>query len=191
MNISYEEVMERVELLTAELAKIKRALVAVNEGVPFTEAFNDELLVEWADVKHAKYQLIEMMHHLLKFRFCTTDYAYRHWFSERISLSRRELQADIEWRPLTCSYDQNIVNEIMREFDELYNNAKAMYVRDAEGRSNLAYGLEHLPEKCPWTLIDLVDKNYSDLLRMIPAIDDPRDRLDDAVKIIDELTVYE
>lgn len=66
-----------------------------------------------------------------------------------------------------------------------------MYVRDAEGRSNLAYGLEHLPEKCPWTLIDLVDKNYSDLLRMIPAIDDPRDRLDDAVKIIDELAVYE
>lgn len=187
MNLTYEEIMERIDLLTDELSKIKRALQAVNEGIPFTESFNEELFEERADLKDAMSQMITMMHHLLKFRFCTTDRAKRGWFTRSIYLPRREIINDIEWRPLNRSYNKSVVKRISQELQTLYDNAKTNYIKDAKQYGDLKYGLQHLPEKCPWTLIDLVDGDYVDLLKMIPRTNDSIDPLDGAIKKIVEL----
>lgn len=187
MELTYEELTERVERLTLEMSKIGRALQAVSEGVPFEEAFDNELFEERADSKDAISQLIVMMHHLLKFRFGTNSDPKRGWFKNSISLPRMHITKDIGWRPAKRSYNKNVVNDISKEYESLYDDAKTMYEKDAKKYNDLKFGLAHLPEQCPWTLIDLVDTDYADLLRVIPAVDDPLDQLDQAVELIDDL----
>lgn len=171
---SVEYLEERLDRLTEELGKLRRALEAKKEGVPFTEEFDEELFLERDEYKSARSEIVVMMHHLLKFRFSTVDRALHSWFTRSIALPRQKIIRDTCWKIGTKneSYDKSIVNKLLEEYEEMYKESIKAYEDDADNYSDLKPGLKYIPVECPWTLRDLVRTPYPKLLEMIPAVDE-------------------
>lgn len=87
---SVEYLEERLNRLTEELGKLRRALEAKKEGVPFTEEFDEELFLERDEYKSARSEIVVMMHHLLKFCFSAVNRALHSWFTHSIALPRQK-----------------------------------------------------------------------------------------------------
>ncbi len=161
---------------------LKEAVSQYNNGVPYDEAFKDifeahiELYEEKADIKNARGEVMRMIEFLLKIRFVTNTRNIQNWFCRGVASSRREIIDDIELRRkrniIEYEYDKNIFRETSENFDKLYESAVANYEDAADDYDDLKFGEKHLPEECPWTLMDLVTKYYDELLRMIPLVED-------------------
>lgn len=165
---------------------LKEAVSQYNSGVPYDESFKDifeahiELYEEKADIKDARNEVIRLMEHLLKIRFVTNTRNLPSWFKRSVAFPRKEIISDIDLRisrkkykeKYEYEYDENIFRETSENFDKLYENAVANYEDAADDYDDLKFGEKHLPEECPWTLMDLVTKYYDELLRMIPLVDD-------------------
>lgn len=166
-----EYLEERIDRLAREMSKLKRALEVKKEGVPFTEEFDEELYLERDELKSTISQLSRMMHHLLKFRFSTSSRALKNWY-RTIKNSRDELIINTGWRIKNDSYDKTIVKRVIEIYDDIYDDSVILYKEDASKYPDLGSGLEHIPEKCPWTLRDLVRISYSELLAAISPFKD-------------------
>ena len=135
---------------------LKEAVSQYNSGVPYDESFKDifeahiELYEEKADIKDARNEVIRLMEHLLKIRFVTNTRNLPSWFKRSVAFPRKEIISDIDLRISRKKYKE----KYEYEYDDL------------------KFGEKHLPEECPWTLMDLVTKYYDELLRMIPLVDD-------------------
>jgi len=163
---------------------LKEAVSQYNNGVPYDEAFKDifeahiELYEEKADIKNARNEVIRLMEHLLKIRFVTNTRNIQNWLCHSAAGARKEIISDIELievekrNRIEYEYDKNIFRETSENFDKLYKAAMLKYKGAAKNYSDLKFGENHLPEECPWTLMDLVTKDYSTLLRMIPLVED-------------------
>lgn len=167
-----EFLLEYLDRINAEIQKVRRAVTSIQEGVPFTEAFDEELFMEGnKEAASARSEIVVMMHHLLKFRFSTVDRALHSWFTRSIALPRREIIKDIEWNGNKQSYDKTIVMKILNNYGDVYKDAVKAYEDDAKKYQDLKPGLKYIPAECPWTLWDLASTPFDELLDMIPPFD--------------------
>lgn len=138
--------LEYLDRINTEIQKVRRAVQAIQEGVPFTEAFDKELFTEGKhdrEISAALRQTTRMMHHLLKFRFSTSERPLRNWYDSISDVREKLIEAtNWYWDPRKDTYCTNVKLE-----------------------------LKYIPNKCPWTLRDLIRTPYPKLLAMIPAVD--------------------
>jgi len=154
--------LERVERLTEELSKVKRALMAVGDGVPFTEAWNDELYLEArSDIRKAKSYLSRIMEHLLKLSFSTSTNSHDYWKKE-IHSFRQNLGLHLEW---DSNRDINIINQMELQILNIYKQAVGLYRRDIFNNPFLLDS-KYLPEELPssWTVTSLMDADIEQLV---------------------------
>ena len=67
---------------------------------------------------------------------------------------------------------KSIVNKILEEYEEMYQEAVKAYGIDAKKYSDLKPGLKYIPAECPWMLSNLVSTSFDELLSMIPSVDE-------------------
>lgn len=73
--VDEEFLLKYLDRINAQSQKVRGAVQAIQEGGPFTEAFDKELFTEGKhdrEISAALRQTTRMMHHLLKFRFSTS-----------------------------------------------------------------------------------------------------------------------
>lgn len=166
-NDQFNEAIERLEMLSEEVERIKRALLAAKEGMPFTEAWNEEVFLEAKqEEKKGKAYLSRMIEHLLKVKYCTNDRNYDHWIGEINTFKAKTIDIT-DWKSKR-KRDTNLINTLTDDFDDIYDVAIEHYEDDAKEYPDLRDGLELIPEECPWNLSELMDDSIDELLDKLP-----------------------
>lgn len=167
MDNKLDEALERLNMLTEEMLRIKRAILAAKEGVPFAEAWNEEVFLEAKqDEKKGRAYLSRMIEHLLKVKYCTNDRNYDHWRGE-INTFRAKTIDIIDWKSKRRK-DINLINILINDLDDIYEVAIEYYEDDSKEYSDLIDGLELIPEECPWNLSELMNDSIDELLSKLP-----------------------
>ena len=166
MNDEVIELIERVERLSEELSRVKRAIIAASNGTPFTEAFDEELYLEASDKRDSCYSnLARMMQHLLKAKYSTDDSFKAGWIKEADGRFRDYIIDKSKW--LEKRPDKNIVNHLLNNLQDIYDLAIKQYQKSAKEHSDLVDGIKLIPKECPWTLDELMDETIEYLLNKL------------------------
>ena len=156
------ELMERLDRMTDEISRIKRALIAASEGIPFTEAFDDELYMESKQQEDLiYYALMIAIEDLYKIEYCINDRNKKHWAHEvevQIEIAKKHMM----WK--TKRLNRNLVNRIEKSLDDIHDDAISRYQDDAKKYSDLLGELGYISAKCPWTLDELMNISIDDLI---------------------------
>lgn len=167
MDQSFKEALERIELLTEEICRIKRSLIAAANGEPFNESWNDELyLEESANKDSASSHLSRAIEHLLKLKYSTNDRNNRGWkrdFSNHLS----DVEDYTKWRSKK-NKQTNVIKYLINELQDIYEVGVAYYDKAAKKYPDLIPGLQFIPNECPWTLEELLDNTIDELLSVLP-----------------------
>jgi len=163
--------MERVNRHTEELARIKRALIAMSQGKTFTEAFDEELYLEGTkrDAKPANKFMKQIIIHIFKLKY-GNDTLTRRKLSEEIKLFREEIDnitdRDTEDPDVNvlCLVEKNISLAYRRAFNEFER------ILDADPKSYHVSSMNSMPKECPWTFDEIMDMEIDVLLRHLPYL---------------------
>lgn len=172
MSDELKMLYERVDMLKDEIDKVERAIVSIQNGVPFTEAFNEEVYLEAKQEQKQSYSaLMRMIEHLLKIKYCTNNRNYDHWCGE-IENHRKEV-----FKHTLCGTDdedKNLVKYINSKIQKIYEAGIKEYKKDAQKYSDLIdisrLIAKECPE-CPWDLEQLMDDDIEDLLARLPDME--------------------
>lgn len=166
MNNEFNEALDRLDMLTEEVERIKRALLAAKEGVPFTEAWNEEVFLEAKqDEKKGYSMLYRIMEHLLKIKYCTNDRNHDHWIGE-INTFRSKILDLTLWGKR--KRDTNLIKYLDNNIQDIYADAVDEYEKGSEEYPDFIGGLKLIPEECPWNLSELMDNSIDELLSKLP-----------------------
>lgn len=171
MNDEFKMILERVEMLTEELNRLKQALHAAAKGVPFNEAFNEEVYQEAKSLESEVFnKSSELMEHLLELAYCPSDVDYtrdnKHLIHEIKKVFHRDLYNILRWgtkKPYTL-----LINYVKNNIKDAYDNAISLFKNDFKKNSMLNEVTNLFPVECPWTLEELMEDSVSDLLSKLP-----------------------
>ena len=166
MNQEFKEALERLDLITEELSKMRRAIIASSEGKPFNEAFNEEIYLENRQDEDKSYShLCRMMEHLLKLKYCTNDRNHNLWINS-VETHKSDVVDIIKWKSKK-NKKTNYVKYLNTELQNIYEDSIEYYKDAAKKYPDLVDGIELIPEECPWTLEELMDESIDDLLEKL------------------------
>lgn len=166
MNQEFKEALNRLDMLTDEINRIKRAIVAASNGVPFNEAFNKEVFLEDRQFeKSCRSYLATMMEHLLKLKYCTNNRNHNKWIGT-IKRCRRDTMNEVGWKSKK-NKDTNLCKFIINNLQDSYETAIEYYQDDAEEYEDLRPGLRLISGECPWTFEELMDETIEYLLNKL------------------------
>lgn len=172
-NDKLYKALERLYLMQEEMAKLRRALISIQDGTPFTEAFNDEFFEESlkSDEVKASGHLIKEIEHLLKLKYCTNNRNYEQWETS-IDTHREDVILSTRWSSKRNRYT-NLINRLKEDLQEIYEAGVDLYKRASRKYSDLKEGLNYIPEECPleWKLDNLLDDDIEDLLDQLPDME--------------------
>ena len=178
---AFQEALDRIDRLARELSKLRRAVEAFQEGMPFDETFDEEIFTEGKqDRSTIKFFLPNAYYNLLKLRFRDTHCKFKNWYSDRtfrywydtVKEARDKLREILEWNTLDKS-GYGILMDFAREnISKFYESAIYQYEKDAKKLPEVQKSLELLPKECPWTLEEFLDEYISDMIQKIPLSDD-------------------
>lgn len=161
---------KRLELITEELGRVKRALQAAQEGKPFDEAFNEELYLAEADrARSLNNHLMILMEHLLKLKYCAANRCHNEWL-KMYRRTRNDVITASEW--LSDNPDIILINDMKEHLAERYKYAIQGYIHASKEYDDLKPNMNYIPDGCPWTLENLIDDTLSELLNKLPDPDD-------------------
>lgn len=170
-NDKFREALERLDLMHEEMAKLRRALISIQDGTPFTEAFNDEFLEEIlkSDEVRASYHVASEIEQLLEMKYCTNNRNYDNWVTS-IDTHREEVIMLTSWLSRKNQYVY-LINRLKEEMQDHYETGIELYKREMKKYQDLREGLTYIPEKCPWELDELMDDDIEDLLEKLPDME--------------------
>jgi hypothetical protein len=169
MNDDVKILIERVNRMTEEMFRIRRALDASMNGIPFNEIFDDEIYLEAADrTSRALTYLSLMIEHLLKLAYSDSQVDYDRnnakWISD---INRHHENAYIE---LGWYTDENkgVINKVSDRIQDAYIGGIKLYAKASKTYPDLVKGKSLMPLICPWTLEQLMDDDINELLQKLP-----------------------
>lgn len=166
-NISNEDAeifLERIDAICEELNRIKRGILAVQNGVPWEEAYHEEVLLEATHDENKCYALLShMIEHLLKIKYSTdeTRYNLRHWEKE-VENHKKEIEILTVYG--TSKPNKNLIKYIEINFGDAWYDGVKRYKKDAMKYDDLKICISLIPEECPWTFDDLMTYDIEELL---------------------------
>lgn len=154
--------LERIDMLFDELTKVKRGILAVQNGMSWDEAFDEEVYLEAKqDQKKANAYVFRIVEHLLKVKYSTNDLNINHWIQE-IDNFRTKLFNLTLWGKR--SSDTNLIKYIENNLQDMYDDGVDEYKKDAKEYPDLVVGLELIPEECPWSFEELMELEIEELI---------------------------
>jgi hypothetical protein len=171
-NKEFDEALQRLELLNDELDRIRHALNASAQGVPFNESWNENVYLEEVDAKTKCYsKLAVAIEHLFKLAYCNSEIVFNRnkikWRDEIVEHIDDVIDIT-EWN--RNKPKANYVKYLKDNFNEIYNTGIANYKKDSKTYKDLRVGLELIPDECPWNLYDLMENTIEELISVLPNI---------------------
>ena len=162
--------LERVGLLTDELARLKQAFIDCMDGKPFDEAWRDNIfLEEVSEEKSARRHTSRIIEHILKLKYCTNNWNYNEWI-KTIRSHRQDVIDIAEWVP--SNQDTKIIKMLDEYISDIYKRGVAWYILDANQYADLKDGETYLPTECPWNITEIIFGSIHEVLDKLP---DPKE----------------
>jgi hypothetical protein len=171
MNTELRLLLDRVERVTEELRRVKNAIIAVSEGRTFTEAFDEELYLEAADIRNKTIRyLSRMIEHLLKLAYSDSNIIYeenKNGWIKTVNKHQIRAQDELNWGMISNKGD---INYVSNRIQEAYEGGIYFYklAIKKKGYEDLIKGLDLIPDECPWTLEELMEDNINELFDKLP-----------------------
>jgi hypothetical protein len=166
-NRKLDDALERLDALTKEIHKIKLALNSASEGVPFSEAWDEEVYLEDANaIDKTTAYLARMMQHLLKIKYSISSLYVDDWTKEVEDYQNRLIDIT-RWINEKKRFT-NVINHLTDDLDEIYKDAVNLYKKDARKYEDLQWNIKYIPEECPWAFMELMDETINELLEKLP-----------------------
>lgn len=163
-----DTILRRIDAISDELARVKRAVLAAADGQPFEEAFNEEVYSEEVkDKKDLRSDLANLMEHILKLKYCTVNRYHNGW-RESVIKHIQDIRRILEWRSapntLLIKYSRDILKDAYAEAIGNYDELTELY-------PDLIPNKAYIPKECPWELDDLLSVSLSNVLNKLPDPD--------------------
>lgn len=181
-NKEFTEAFNRLEAVTEELGRIRRALEAVKDGIPFEEAFNEEIYLEAVDRSKCKNLSAEIVCHLLEMRYSSNKMLYKHWEKEVIEF-REQICREIDWdlhlkrmaKKKGYAHDSNAVSFMRFNLQEYYEIGITYYEKLVRNKKypDLPPIDGIIPEECPWALEEFLDGDIDEIISKLPKEGEP------------------
>lgn len=163
-----EMCLDRLGYFSYEISRWNRALMAVQKGMPFQEAVQEEVYIEERMRQNrAFHALTVMIEHLLllKMKFYTEDRRHGNW-GNTVKTCQSEAAAVTEWNKkergiVLTGYLSDSLQDIYEAGVKRYHKVSKRY----PGRKDRS---QSIPEHCPWTLEELMDSTVDGLLEYLP-----------------------
>ena len=168
MEIEYKKALERVEILEKELSRIKQAIMALSEGKPISEYmnFDKSAFLEENETRRKAYSaLMHMMDRLMEIKYCTY-YIVRESMEKEFEEYREEVRICTGWGMRI--EDTYLTAYLLNELQDIYEYGISWYKRSAKEQLDLQDMVSLLPEKCPWTLEELMENEIYELMEKLP-----------------------
>lgn len=168
MDKEYKEALERIETLEKELARVKRAIIALSEGHPVDEYmdFDKNTFLEFNEIWRKTYiGLAHMMECLMMLNYCTY-YTVDKKLRKKCEKYREEVSMYTQWH--WKEQDVYLITILTDDFQDIYEYGIACYKRSAKDQLDLCDMVDQLPEKCPWTLEELMENEIYELTGKLP-----------------------
>lgn len=164
----YKKALEKIESYEKELDRIKQAVIALSEGKPidgFME-FDTDSFLEENDIWRKSYSaLAHMMDRLMEIKYCTY-YSVCEELEKECEEYREKIRTYTGWR--MDIEDTLLIKRLIGEFQDIYEYGVQWYQRAAREHTDLRDMVSLLPEYCPWTLEELMEKENYELLQKLP-----------------------
>jgi len=163
------EALDRLNRTTDELGRIKRALEAVQQGIPFNEAYDEELYSEASvrsDGNRATSYVTVIIVHLFKLKYGDNIYGHSNLLDE-IEEARKQITIITKWD--AEDRDLNIVKhtDAPLAYIRARNEFKRILEKNPkEYRINVDY-IRKIPIDSPWSLKQLMDDDPNELIENI------------------------
>lgn len=105
-----------------------------------------------------------IIEHILKCNYCSSDAFIKKWskeISDHQSTCRKKLKYSLKDK------ETLMIKHISENIDLLYKDGINKYIKDSKEHSDLPDITNTVPEKCPWTLDDLLMLNLSKLISIL------------------------
>lgn len=168
MDEAYKKALERVEIFEKELARIKRAIIALAEGRTIDEYmdFDQSAFLEENAIQKDSYRaLAHMIDRLMKIKYCTY-YSVCETFEKEFEEYREKVRIHTGWDwKIEDSY---MIAFLLNELQDIYADGIGFYKSSAREHFDLQDMVDLLPEKCPWTLEELMENEIYELTGKLP-----------------------
>ncbi len=168
MDKEYKEALEKIETLEKELARIKRAIIALSEGQPISGYmdFDKDTFLEFNWLWRKTYiALARMMECLMELNYCTY-YTMDKKLRKKCEKYRETVNMYTQWH--WTEQDVYLITILNDDFQDIYEYGTACYKRSARRQLDLQDMVDRLPEKCPWTLEELMENDIYELTGKLP-----------------------
>lgn len=174
----FMEAMNRLDLITNEIGKIRRALEATRDGRPFDEAFCEEVIME-ASESSLRNWMIKMICHILERGYSSRKEEYSGWESE-IEEFQEHITTEVSWdkfqrekkRQKGNKHDTGPISYLRRNLKDFWEEGIDLYTRRAKRYRDLPDITDLLSIDIPWSLEDLLDDDIGNLLKKLPDLKD-------------------
>lgn len=167
MEDVYKKALEKIEGYEKELGRIKQAVIALSEGKSidgFME-FDTDTFLEENDLWRKSYSaLARMMDSLMEIKYCTY-YSVCEDLEKECEEYREKVRTYTGWGMRV--EDTLLIERLTGELQDIYEYGIKWYQRDAKEHTDLRDTVSLLPEKCPWTLEELMENERYELLNKL------------------------
>ena len=168
METEYKRALERVKILEKELARIKQAIIDLSEGKPISEYmnFDKSAFLEENEIRTKSYNaLAHMMGGLMEIKYCTY-YIVCESLEKEVEEYREEVRINTGWGMRT--EDTCLTVYLLNELQDIYGYGINWYKQSAGEHLDLRDMVSLLPDKCPWTLEELMENEIYELTGKLP-----------------------
>lgn len=168
MQEEYKKALERITILEKEIARIKQVILALSEGQPINESmgFDAGVFLEENIIWRKSFsKLAHVMDRLMEIKYCTYDSVVED-LERECEEYREKVRMYTGWGLHIA--DPFLIERLEEELQDIYEYGIYWYERSAREHPDLRDMAGLLPEKCPWTLEELMESEGYELLDKLP-----------------------
>jgi hypothetical protein len=153
-NKEFNEVIEKLNLLTKEISEIKQVM-------------NYENFIEKSTIEKCETLMSHIIEKLFEIAFSSNvvfDHNKEKWGRE-IKNYQSIIKDELLWysNTMKTSYLDTIINHM----DNIYDSALRNYKDELEKYPDIGIEVKRFPEECPWTAEDLISKTIKYLIPIL------------------------
>lgn len=155
-------------MLKKELARIKQAIINLSEGKLTSEYmnFDKSAFLEENEIRKKSYSaLAHMMDGLMEIKYCTY-YIVCEGLEKEFEEYREEVRINTGWG--MGRKDTYMTAYLLNDLQDIYEYGISWYKQSAKEHLDLRDMISLLPEKCPWTLEELMENEIYELTGKLP-----------------------
>jgi len=171
-NTTEEERNEMIQRMLEYCQRMLVAIEAMKNGLQSDESVRDaydEIFIESkSEQRETKKHIARMVEHLLKLAYCDSELTLRsnrrQWMNHFRS-SRNELILLLEWME-NPGYT-SLIRYAEKSINSAYSIGVTFYQNSSQMYPDLKDGVRLIPEKCPWSLKELMTNNVEELIKQL------------------------